>query len=103
MADFYALKPLQSLAARAPNLRILLAAEMLPGASAEMEHLPVIKGNVLTVLVQYDCCRDKGIFMPLARGSCCANWRGPMMNTGSARIGCPWIALASDDLDQEIL
>jgi len=52
VSDFYALDTLQSLAARAPSLRVLLAAENLQGAGPEMEHIHFVKGSVLDALTQ---------------------------------------------------
>lgn len=50
VSDFYSLDTLQALAARAPNLRILLAVETLQDTASEKDHIHFVKGSVLEAL-----------------------------------------------------
>lgn len=47
ISDFYAIDTLQSLAQRAPHLRITLAAENLPNQPPTRDHIEFIKGSVM--------------------------------------------------------
>jgi CDP-4-dehydro-6-deoxyglucose reductase len=52
VADFYAFDTLQSLAQRAPNLRVMLAAENPQSADPSPAHIHFTKGSVLEAIAQ---------------------------------------------------
>jgi CDP-4-dehydro-6-deoxyglucose reductase, E3 len=51
VADFYALDTLQSLAVRAPRLRITLAAATLESLPPKLDHIEFVKGSVMDALL----------------------------------------------------